>query len=180
MARIPTDVDVLMVDEIGKNISGTGMDLKVVNRGILGQYNPWPDTPRIERIFLRDLSSLSYGNAVGVGLADVVHDRLIAKMDVGAGRVNAMTSGSLAAVRTPLHFSSDRECLDLAMSTVGKFDKNLVTVAWIHNTLELGALAVTENLLEELRSNSNIEIAGKQFDFEFDAGGDLPQLSAQV
>ena len=61
-----------MLDEIGKNISGAGMDTKVVNRGVHGEYNPWPDTPQIERIFIRDLSEMSYNNAVGLGMADVV------------------------------------------------------------------------------------------------------------
>src|SRR3569833_1392825 len=75
MPRNPVPAeDILIVDEIGKNISGTGMDLKVVNRGVHGQYNPWPNTPLVERIFIRSLSPLSGGNAVVVGLEDVVHD----------------------------------------------------------------------------------------------------------
>ena len=82
--RFPA-LDVLIVDEIGKNISGTGMDLKVVNRGVHGQYNPWPDTPRVERIFIRSLSELSYGNGVGIGLADVIRDRVLEKIDVECG-----------------------------------------------------------------------------------------------
>ena len=139
MGKIPVPaLDVLIVDEIGKNISGTGMDLKVVNRGVHGQYNPCPNTTRIERIFIRGLSELSYGNGVGIGLADVIHDRVLEKIDVNAGRINARTSGSLAAVRTPLHFPSDRECLDLLCATVGKFDPADITMGWIRNTLELG------------------------------------------
>jgi hypothetical protein len=59
------DLDILILDEIGKNISGAGMDTKVVNRGVNGEYNPWPNTPRFERIFVRDLSELTYNSAVG-------------------------------------------------------------------------------------------------------------------
>src|SRR5215471_5567037 len=77
MGKIPMDLDILILDEIGKNISGAGMDTKVVNRGVHGQYNPWPEAPKIERVFIRDLSSLSYGNGVGLGMADVVSDRLL-------------------------------------------------------------------------------------------------------
>lgn len=173
-ARIPVpNLDLLIVDEIGKNISGTGMDLKLVNRGVHGQYNPWPDTPVIERIFIRSLSGLSYGNAVGIGLADVIHDRLLQNIDFNAGRVNAMTSGSLAAVRTPLHFPSDRECLDLLMATVGKFDPSQITMGWIRNTMELGALALTENLKGEIESNPALEISGPPFELEFDSSGNL-------
>ena len=76
MGRIPVPLDILILDEIGKNYSGAGMDTKVINRGINGQYNPWSDAPPIERIYLRGLSSNSYGNGVGLGMADIVHERL--------------------------------------------------------------------------------------------------------
>ena len=147
MGKIPVPaLDILIVDEIGKNISGTGMDLKVVNRGVHGQYNLWPNTPSVQRIFIRSLSELSYGNGVGIGLADVIHDRVLERIDVNAGRINAMTSGSLAAVRTPLHFASDRECMELLMATVGKFDDAEITIGRIRNTLELGTVWLSENL----------------------------------
>jgi hypothetical protein len=149
------------------------MDFKVVNRGAHGQYNPWPDTPLIQRIFIRGLSGLSYGNAVGIGLADVIHDRVLEKIDVNAGRINVMTSGSLAAVRTPLHFPSDRESIDLLMATVGKFDAAEITMGWIRNTLELETLALSENLAEEIGKNPILEIAGPPFDLKFDADGNL-------
>jgi hypothetical protein len=169
MVKIPLKaVDVLIVDEIGKNISGTGMDLKIVNRGTAAQCNLWPDTTRVERIFVRDLSPLSYGNAVGIGVADVLHDRMIPKIDVNAGRVNAVTSGSLALVRTPLHCATDRECFELVAKTVGKFDLKDVTVAWIRNTLDLERLAVSENLREEVAANPALEITGPPFAMQFD------------
>ena len=76
------------MDEIGKNISGAGMDTKVVNRGVNGEYNPWPGVPTFERVFVRDMNELSYGNAVGIGMADVVHDRLLERIDWEATRVN--------------------------------------------------------------------------------------------
>jgi hypothetical protein len=149
------------------------MDLKVVNRGVHGQYNHWPDTPLVQRIFIRNLSELSYGNGVGIGLADVIHDRVLERIDVNAGRVNAMTSGSLAAVRTPLHFASDRECLDLLMATVGKFDPAEITIGWIRNTLELGTLALSENLADEIGRNPALEIVGPPFALEFTPEGNL-------
>ena len=89
MARIPVDLDVLIVDEMGKDISGAGMDTKVVNRGSQGQYNPWQYAPRIERIFVRGLSGNTYGNAVGVGLADVVTDRLVQAIDPSPMYINS-------------------------------------------------------------------------------------------
>jgi hypothetical protein len=174
MPRIPVPaVDILIVDEIGKNISGTGMDLKVVNRGVHGQYNPWPDTPHVERIFIRSLSPHSGGNAVGVGLADVVHDDVLPRVNLQVSGLNARTSGSLATVRIPLHFASDRECIDLLAATVGKLNPAEVTMAWIHNTLELSALALSENLRSEIEANPALEITGPPFSIEFDEAGNL-------
>jgi hypothetical protein len=86
-----------------------------------------------------------------------------------------MTSGSLAAVRTPLHFASDRECLELLAGTVGKFDPTTISVGWIRNTLDLGTLAVSQNLLAEIEQNSMLTVTGKPFDLEFDADGNLPK-----
>jgi len=174
MPRIPVPaVDILIVDEIGKNISGTGMDLKVVNRGVHGEYNPWPNTPRVERIFIRSLSPHSGGNAVGVGLADVVHDDVLPRVNLQVSGLNARTSGSLATVRIPLHFPSDRECIDLLTATVGKLNPAEVTIAWIHNTLELGAIALSENLRGEIDANPDLEITGPAFPREFDEAGNL-------
>ena len=174
MGKIPVPaLDILIVDEIGKNISGTGMDLKVVNRGVHGQYNLWPNTPSVQRIFIRSLSELSYGNGVGIGLADVIHDRVLERIDVNAGRINAMTSGSLAAVRTPLHFASDRECMELLMATVGKFDDAEITIGRIRNTLELGTVWLSENLAEEIAKNPMLEVIGPATGPEFDARGDF-------
>src|SRR5580658_8180964 len=81
MGRIPVPLNILIVDEIGKNFSGAGMDTKVVNRSVNGETNLWDTAPRIDRIFLRGLSEHSYGNGVGLGMADVVHDRLPAAID---------------------------------------------------------------------------------------------------
>jgi len=111
MGHVPVpELDILIIDEIGKNFSGAGMDTKVTNRNALGAYNPWPNTPKIERIFIRDLSKESYGNAIGIGMADVVHDRLLPKIDWNPTRINSLTASSPSAIRTPIHFSTDREC----------------------------------------------------------------------
>jgi hypothetical protein len=110
MPSLPSDVDVLVVDRIGKNISGTGMDAKVVNRGPACEYNPWPGLPAIQRIFVRDLDPETYGNAMGIGMADVTTDRLVRGIDWEPTRVNALSSGIPSKIRVPAHFASDREC----------------------------------------------------------------------
>jgi hypothetical protein len=176
MGRIPADLDVLILDEIGKNISGAGMDTKVVNRGVHGQYNPWPDTPRIERIFIRGLSDLSYGNGVGLGMADVVSDRLLSKIDWNPTRINSLTASTPAAIRTPLHFPTDRECLERIAPTVGKHDLREVTYGWIGNSLELSLLAMSENLRPEIENNHDLEVLGVPRPMEFDAKGNLVDM----
>lgn len=173
MGRIPVDVDVLIVDEMGKDISGTGMDTKVINRSVQAHYNPFPDAPKIERIFVRDLSELSYNNALGIGLADITTDRLVNRIDSIPTLVNALTSSVPANVRTPIHFPTDRECLTTIAPTVGRNDPADVTYAWIRNTLELSELLLSENLCSQLEGNPDIEILGAPRLPEFDPAGNL-------
>ncbi|MGH9629253.1 MAG: hypothetical protein ACRD7E_13110, partial [Bryobacteraceae bacterium] len=160
-------------DEIGKNISGAGMDTKVVNRSVHGEYNPWPNAPRIERLFLRDLSAHTYNNGVGLGMADVVHDRLLQKIDWLPTSINSLTASTPAAIRTPLHYPSDRMCLEKIAPTVGKFSSAEITIGWIRNSLELRVLALTENLRREIENNPSLEILGPPLDWAFDSGGNL-------
>ncbi len=179
MGRIPMPLDILILDEIGKNISGAGMDTKVVNRSVFGDYNPWKGEPRIERIFIRDLSGSSYGNGVGLGMADVIHDRLLQKIDWNPTRINSLTASTPAAIRTPIHFPSDRECLERIAPTVGKVDLAAVTYGWFKNSLELGSMRLSENLRDEIRKNPTLEIVGPAEEMEFDQGGNLRGLALQ-
>ncbi|HKW99250.1 MAG TPA: hypothetical protein VJN43_16035 [Bryobacteraceae bacterium] len=177
MGRIPMDLDILILDEIGKNISGAGMDTKVVNRGVYGQYNPWPDAPRFERIFVRGLSDLSYGNGVGLGMADVVSDRLLARIDWNPTWINSLTASTPAAIRTPIHFPTDRECIARIAPTVGRLDLREVTYGWVRNSLEIGLIALSENLRGEIEKNPILEILGPARSMEFDSTGNLADLS---
>ena len=104
MARIPADLDLLIVNECGKNFSGSGMDAKVINRGVWGGVNCWPDKPRVGRVYLRGLSNESYGNASGIGMADVIHRRMLRQVKRQASYINALTASQPASVRTPIHF----------------------------------------------------------------------------
>ncbi len=172
MARVPFDLDILMIDEIGKNISGAGMDTKVANRGVNGEYNPWPG-PKFQRIYMRDLSSLSYGNAVGLGMADVIHDRLLGKVDWNPTSINSLTASSPSAVKTPLHYGSDLVCLQKFWPTVGKLDPQDVTLGWIKNTLQLSPIALSENMLPQIKERPDLEILGEPEAFELDSAGNF-------
>ncbi|HTS61571.1 MAG TPA: hypothetical protein VMH28_06080 [Candidatus Acidoferrales bacterium] len=172
MAKIPFDLDILVMDEIGKNISGAGMDTKVANRGVNGEYNPWPNTPKFQRIFVRNLSEHTYDSAVGMGMADVVTDRLVNRINWEPTWINSLTANTPAAIRTPIHFPTDRECLERVAPTVGRQDLAEVTYGWIRNTMELGRLAVSENMRTEVEKNAALELEAA-IDFEFDGRGNL-------
>jgi hypothetical protein len=172
MPRIPADADILILDEIGKNISGAGLDTKVANRSVNGEYNPWPGLPRFERLFVRDLSELTYNSGVGLGMADVVTDRLVNRINWEPTWINSLTSNTPAAIRTPIHFQTDRECLARIAPTVGRLDLADVTYAWIRNTMELGRLALSENLRALVERNPDLDIEAT-VDFEFSDSGNL-------
>ena len=169
MARLPFgEIDLLIVDEIGKQYSGTGMDSKIVNRHPYGGANPWPWAPRVTRIYARELSTCSYGNAVGIGMADAISERLYAQIDWKATLVNARAASNLTAVRTPVRAANDREALDLLLATVGRRSACEATVVWIRNTLELEDVIVSENLFAQRGTGGAVEAVGEGFEAEFD------------
>ncbi len=171
-ANLPApDIDVLIVDEIGKNISGAGMDTKVINRDVNGAYNPFPELPIVRRIYARGISELSYHSAVGIGMADVVHDRLVNDVDWTPTYINSLTASTPACIRTPIHFPSDFEALSAIAPTVGKVDLSTVTYCRIRNTMELAELAVSETLIPSLAGN--VRVVSEPFEATFDSAGDM-------
>lgn len=172
-ANIPVDeVDLLIVDEMGKNVSGTGMDAKVINRGPQGP-NKWPGVPVVRRIFTRDLTDMSYGNAIGIGLTDIVTDRLFRKIDFNATWINSLTASNPMPSKAPIHFPTDRECIEKILPTCGKLDISECSIVWIRNTMELGEMLASENLVEELEQNHHIEFLSEPQEIEFDGAGNL-------
>src|SRR4051794_11780012 len=179
MPKIPFDLDVLVLDEIGKNISGAGMDTKVANRGVNGEYNPWPGIPKFQRIFVRNLSEKTYNSAVGLGMADVVTDRLVNRIDWEPTLINSLTANTPASIRTPIHFRTDEECIDRIAPTVGKLDLDTVTYGWIRNTMELTRIGLSENVRAQVESNPILDIEAT-VEFEFDGQGNLVSPFAPV
>jgi hypothetical protein len=176
MGRIPMPLNILILDEIGKTFSGAGMDTKVVNRGVNGEYNPWDTAPKIDRIFIRGLNDHSYGNAVGLGMADVIHDRLLEVIDWNPTQINSLTASTPAAIRTPIHFPTDRQCLDKIWPTVGCLNQKDVTIGWIANSLDIGNLRLSENLRAQIMANPNLEIVGEAEEMDFNGDGNLAGL----
>jgi hypothetical protein len=176
MPRLPVKaVDLLLVDEIGKNWSGSGMDPKIINRDIHGNVNPWPFAPRVGRVIARGLHPLSYGNAIGIGMADAVHQRLVRAMKRRPTYVNGLTSGALACLKIPATFRSDRECLAALRRSTGKLRPEELGIAWIRNTQDLTVLALSECLLAEALSHPHVELMAPPRPLEFDPAGDLKE-----
>lgn len=176
LARIPFDRgDLLLVDEMGKNVSGTGMDTNVIGRRA-GSGKPFAGAPRFSRVVVRDLTPESYGNAIGVGMADVVTRRLVDKIDTRPTYVNALTSTNLESVRIPVTVDSDREALETAISTSSATSGEDCRMVWIRNTLKLDRLVASEALLDEVEGNRDLQVLGNPGELDFDAQGNLKDL----
>jgi len=175
LARIPFDQgDVLVVDEMGKNISGAGMDTNVIGRNV-SQRERAPVKPWFTRIFVRDLTEESNGNAVGIGLADLVSRRLVNKIDYSPTYINAITSTNVEAARVPVTFDTDREAMETAFSTCGN-SVEACRMIWIKNTLKLDQFIVTEALLDEIGSKPHLKVLERLGELSFDGKGNLPSL----
>ncbi len=171
MPRLPfRRLDLLIEDEMGKNISGSGMDTKVVGR-VHGMAPG--DGPAISLIFARDLTSHSGGNAVGVGNADLIHERFYQKIDVQKTYVNAITALNPMSARLPMYMPSDRAALDVALGHLGSPDPGAQRCVWIRNTLSLNRMAISPLLRDEIDAPQHWRLAEKPFSAEFDAAGDL-------
>ena len=162
---------------MGKNISGTGSDTKVMNRGLLGR-NTLPGMVKIHRVFTRDLTPESGGNATGIGLCDVISDQLYDKIDFPATWVNAFTSSILLSTMCPPHFPDDRTCIEKIIMTCGKLDSYECSIARIRNTMELGEFEISEALLPEIAGNPDVEVIGEAHALEYDSRGMLPAVMA--
>ncbi|MEL7565669.1 MAG: lactate racemase domain-containing protein [Dehalobacterium sp.] len=166
-------LDVLVVERMGKNISGTGIDTNIIGRmGIRNQ--PDPAKPNISRIVVLDLTEESHGNALGVGLADVVSQRLREKIDIEKTYANVVTTSLLDRGFIPLVLPTDREAISVALKTVGRpVDPKDARLMLIRSTLDLEELYLSANLLEEIKDMPEIEIIGVPETLVFSDEGEL-------
>ncbi|MGE5842680.1 MAG: lactate racemase domain-containing protein [Deltaproteobacteria bacterium] len=173
LPRIPFDpIDILIVNQMGKNLSGTGMDQNVIARSAT-PYHTVPSKPRIGRIIVRDLTQDSDGNALGIGNADFVTKRLVDSIDRGATYMNAMTSSCPELIRIPPHYDSDREVLEAAFRTLPESDPLGATIVHIENTLRLEEMYISEALIPEAKKIRNVSIVGTPEPMKFDPEGNL-------
>ena len=161
MPSLPLDLlDLLIVEEIGKNVSGLGMDPNIIGRlKIRGQ--PEPERPDIGVIVIRDLTAETHGNATGMGLADIILRRAFAKIDFKATYANVMTTGFLERGKVPMIVDTDRDALDLAARTAGMPPWDQARILRIQNTLHLEHLHASSAAVEALRERKGVEIEGE-------------------
>jgi hypothetical protein len=171
LARLPfASLDVLVIDRIGKDISGLGMDSNVVGRYYNGATGR---SPSIQRIFARDLTDETEGNAVGIGMADVVHRRAVARMDRVKTYMNCVTAKTPEGARIAMTAESDRQGLDLAIACCLRVDPATARIARIADTKHLEWFYASEALLAELRERPDCSIEGDPIPMAFDLEGDL-------
>ena len=173
MGRLPFDtLDLLVIDWMGKNISGTGMDTNIIGR-MMQNFEPEPEKPAILRIFVRDLTEESNGNATGVGLADFTTTRLVEKVDRYATYMNGITGLGPQKSKIPFYYDTDKEAIKVALNTIGLTPPEEAKVARVESTLTLATLDISEAFIEDAELRSDLEIVGEAKAFEFDASGNL-------
>ncbi|MBW2604738.1 MAG: DUF2088 domain-containing protein [Deltaproteobacteria bacterium] len=171
--RLPfEDVDVLVIDEMGKDISGTGFDTKVVGRILMPLVAEEPKSPRVKRIVVCDLTQKTAGNADGIGIADFTTQKLVDKIDVPTLYVNALTGAEPEHARIPMTLANDRKAIAAAIDSVGMISADKLKMMRIKNTLALQHVDVSLAYLETIRERK-LEILSDERSMAFDDGGNL-------
>lgn len=171
MARVPfEELEAIVVDRIGKDISGTGLDPNVVGRYHTGYGSGGPS---VTRISVLDLTEASHGNANGLGIADFTTRRVFDKLDFTETYPNALTSNVPVSVKIPMVLPDDRAAIRAAIKTCLIWDKTKVRLVRIRDTLSLSEMEVSEALLPEVRSNPRLEVVAGPYPLPFDAAGNL-------
>ena len=171
MARLPFDkLDVLIVDELGKNISGAGMDPNVTGRASVQKPG---GKPHIRMLFVREITPEADGNAIGVGFADMTTSRLVKKINYAAMYMNAITSGVPDAAKVPMAFDTDREAIETALGMIGLTPPEQARVVRIKNTLDLTEIDCSEALQAEVKAHRRLRPAAEPGPIRFGADGNL-------
>lgn len=171
--RLPLDeIDLLIIDEIGKDISGNGMDPNVTGR-VSSPFVQKPPGPNVTRILVRDLTEASEGNAIGIGDADFTTRRLVEKVDSFKTAMNCVTSCGPEGGRIPLTYTTDREAIAAALMTIRPYTLDDLKIVHIKNTLELGKVVVSRGCLADLEGRPDVAIDPDHIQFKFDSSGNL-------
>lgn len=167
------EADILIIDEMGKDISGTGFDTKVVGRIGLPLVTKEPESPKVKRILVCDLTEGSEGNAVGVGIADLITQRLLDNIDMDALNINTITGVCPEMGKIPLTLKNDREAIKIAIKCVGLIPLDELKIIRIKNTSLLSEVDISEGYEEELSKRNDLEVIMEKRSMEFDEAGNL-------
>jgi hypothetical protein len=175
MPRLPFDrADLLVIDEIGKNISGTGMDTNVVGRKYHAHQPARKEFPKVRQIFVRGLTEATHGNASGIGLAEFCTRRAVEQTDIEVTRINCLTAGHVSAAMLPLDFPTDRSVFEAALPIIGLTEPAQSKILWIRNTLDLGEVECSAAYHAEALAREDLEVLTELREIPFDAAGNLP------
>jgi hypothetical protein len=173
--RLPFDrCHLLLVDQIGKNISGSGMDTNVIGRKYNDHKAVEEEFPKVKVIAVRALTEETHGNACGIGMAEFCRSRVVRATDVRKTRINCLTGGHAPAGMFPFDYETDREMLDTALPSIGLTEPPHARLLWIHNTLDLIEVECGEAYLPQAREKPNLEILTEPRPLPLDAAGNLP------
>lgn len=175
LPRLPFDeADLLLIDELGKDISGTGLDTNVVGRKF-ARHEPGPgETPRIRYLAVRALTPKTRGNATGLGLAEFCRSRVLRERDEAITRVNSCTGNDVCAAMTPLDYETDREILDTALPLIGLTEPADARLLWIRNTLQVEHVVCSRAYWPAAQQRADLEILSPLQSLPWDAAGNLP------
>jgi hypothetical protein len=166
-------LDVLIIDQMGKEFSGTGMDPNITGRA----STPFIATKQtVSKMAVLDLSEATRGNATGVGLADICTRRLVDKIDFGTTYANHITATALAGAKIPMTMASDRLTIQAAVKTCNAEDAGRLRLVHIRNTLHLDMIRISEAMLEEAHQHPDIVVAGEPEEWKFDSFGNLEKV----
>lgn len=166
------DIDLLIVEEMGKNYSGTGLDTNIIGR-IRIEGVPEPSKPAIKRIAILDITEESHGNATGIGLAEFVTERIVKQIDRRATYLNCLTSTFVIRAAIPMYFVTEEKLMEAAIMSLGSTPVKQLRIVIIPNTLFLSECFVSEAVAEKLQARANIEIQTEPQQIAFDAEGNI-------
>lgn len=179
LPRLPFEhVDLLIVDRIGKNISGVGMDANVVGRKFNDHAATDKDSILCRRIMVRGLTPETGGNATGIGMAEFTTARAVAQIDPVITRINCLTGNHPEAAMIPITFDTDADAIEAALTTIGLVAPQDARIVQISDTLHLSRIRVSEAYFESVRNHARLEFCGEPHDFPLDEAGwlsDVPQ-----
>jgi hypothetical protein len=172
--RMPTlpfdELDGLIVDALGKDVSGQGMDTNVIGRRPFAPQEPEPDSPELTRIYLRGLTAATKGNAMGVGSADFLGPEVLEGIDASKSLINAITASTVRGVRLPPVVESDRAGLAAVVSTVGVVGPGEVRALWVADTMHLERMYASAALVERAREREDLRVIDDPEPLSFEAG----------